>query len=88
MIAAKISQIINVNLSDLEARDIAIQYIYSRFNWKPSYYIKLNKDLKEEWVFYEEIAYSSHSFKIEHKLRKASNTDKIVYQFLREIVNI
>lgn len=87
MITAKISQIINVNLSDLEAREIAIQYIYSRFNWKRSYYIKLNKDLNEEWVFYEETAYSSHSFKIEHKLRKASNTDKIIYQFLREIAN-
>ena len=90
MIQAKLSQTIDFNLSDSEAKDITIKYICSRFNWKPSYRIRFFNEYHEydhDWVVCDDVAYSSHSFKIETKIRKASDTDKIVYQFLQEITN-
>jgi hypothetical protein len=87
MIQAKLSHTIDVNLSLPEAREIAIKYICTRFNWKTSYFIRLDKNNNEEWLFDKTIVYSSHSFESESRLRKASDTDKIVYQFLQEILN-
>ena len=87
MISVKLSQIIDVDLSASEAKDITIEYIYANFDWKNSYYIRKDEKDNEDYIFYKEVIYSSHSFEIEHQLRKATDRDKIVYQFLQEILN-
>jgi hypothetical protein len=87
MISVKLSQIIDVDLSASEAKDITIKYICTNFDWKSSYYIRKDEKDNEDYIFYKEVIYSSHSFEIEHQLRKATDRDKIVYQFLQEILN-
>jgi hypothetical protein len=87
MIKAKLSHTVDFDLSASEAKDITIKYICAVFNWDVSYLIRLDETSGEEWVFQETVVYSSHSFKMESKLRKATDTDKIVYKFLQEMLN-
>jgi hypothetical protein len=87
MISVKLSQIVDVDLSAAQAKDVVIKYICINFDWKSSYYIRKDEKDNEDYIFYKEVIYSSHSFEIEHQLRKATDRDKIVYQFLQEILN-
>ncbi len=87
MIVAAVSQTINVNLSHSEAKRVAINYIYASFDWKGEYSIRLNEKDGKEWVFEKRVLYSSHSFETEICIREASDRDKIIYQFLKEIIN-
>lgn len=85
MISTQVSQLVNVNLSDSEAKDIVVKYVCASFNWQPSYFIRADEKSGEDWVFNRSTFYSSHSFDAEFKMRKASARDKIAYQFLKEI---
>jgi hypothetical protein len=87
MISVKLSQIVDVDISAAQAKDITIKYICTNFDWKSCYYIRKDEKDNEDYIFYKEVIYSSHSFEIEHQLRKATDRDKIVYQFLQEILN-
>ena len=87
MISAKLSQIVNIDMSFAEAKDIAIQYICASFNWQASYFIRIDEKSGEDWVFNRSTFYSSHSFEAETRMRKASERDKLTYQFLKEIMN-
>lgn len=87
MITVAVSQAINVNLSRLEAKRVSIQYICDCFNWKEDYFIRFDEKDGKEWVFHKHIVYSSHSFETETRIREASNRDKVVYEFLKEIIN-
>jgi hypothetical protein len=87
MISAKISQIIDVNLSASEAKDIVFQYVCASFNWQASYFIRTDEKSGEDWVFNRSTFYSSHSFEAETRIRKASERDKLAYQFLKEITS-
>lgn len=87
MISAKLSQIVNIDMSFAEAKDIAIKYICASFNWQTSYFIDIDEKSGEDWVFNRSTFYSSHSFDAETRMRKASERDKLAYQFLKEIMN-
>jgi hypothetical protein len=87
MIKAKLSHTVDFNLSASEAKDITIKYICARFDWDVSYYIRTDESDNEESVFHKRVVYSSHSFEIEDQIRKATDIDKMVYQFLQEILN-
>jgi hypothetical protein len=87
MIKAKLSHTVDFDLSASEAKDITIKYICARFDWDTSYYIRTDGRDNEESVFHKRIVYSSHSFETEDRIRKATDTDKMVYQFLQEILN-
>lgn len=87
MISAKLSQLINVDLSDSEAKDIVVKYVCASFNWQSSYFIRIDEKSGEDWVFNKSTYYSSHSFEAETRIRKASERDKLAHQFLKEIIN-
>jgi hypothetical protein len=87
MISVKLPQIVDVNLSLSEAKDIVIKYICASFNWQTSYFIRIDEKSGEEWVFNKSTFYSSHSFDAETRMRKASDRDKLADQFLKEIQN-
>ena len=87
MISVKLSQIVDVNLSDSEAKDIAVKYVCASFNWQASYFIRIDEKSGEDWVFNRSTFYSSHSFEAETRMRKASERDKLAYQFLKEIAD-
>jgi predicted patatin/cPLA2 family phospholipase len=87
MISAQVSQLINVNLSDSEAKDIVVKYVCASFNWQASYFIRIDEKSGEDWVFNRSTFYSSHSFDAETRMRKASERDKLAYEFLKEIIN-
>lgn len=85
MISAKVSQIINVDLSPSEAKEVAIKYICAVFDWEMSYFIRADARDGVDWVFYKSTVYSSHSFEAEFRLREATDRDKIVYQFIQQM---
>jgi len=87
MISTQVSQIIDVNLSASEAKVIVVKYICASFNWQVSYFIRIDEKSGEDWVFNRSTFYSSHSFEAETRMRKASERDKLAYQFLKEILN-
>jgi len=87
MISVKLSQIVDVNLSDSEAKNITIKYVCASFNWQASYFIRIDEKSGEDWVFNRSTFYSSHSFEAETRMRKASERDKLAYQFLKEIAD-
>ena len=48
MIPIKVSQIINIDLSELEAKEVAIKYLCERFDWQTSYFIRMDaKNIKK-----------------------------------------
>jgi hypothetical protein len=85
MISVKLSQIVDVDLSAAQAKDVVIKYICASFNWQVSYFIRIDEKSGEGWVFHRITLYSSHSFDAETRIRKASERDKLAYQFLQEI---
>jgi hypothetical protein len=85
MISARVTQSINVDLSLSEAREVALKYICAKFDWKPSYSIQEVEENGESWVFHKTTVYSSHSFETEFRVRKATDRDKMVYEFLKEM---
>jgi len=87
MISAKVSQIISVDLSPTEAKEVAIKYICAVFDWKTSYSIRADGDNHEDWVFHKTTVYSSHSFETEFRVRKATERDKMICQFIEEMKN-
>ena len=87
MISVKLSQIVDVNLSLAEAKDIVVKYVCASFNWQASYFIRIDEKSGEDWVFNRSTFYSSHSFEMDTRMRKASERDKLTYQFLKEIMN-
>lgn len=87
MIKAKLSHTVDFDLSDSEAKDITIKYICARFDWDTSYRIQKDECNNEEFVFHKRIVHSSHAFETEDRIRKATEKDKMVYQFLQEIIN-
>jgi len=87
MISTQVSQLINVDLSDSEAKNITIKYVCALFNWQASYFIRIDEKSGEDWVFNRSTFYSSHSFEAETRMRKASERDKLAYQFLKEIAD-
>ena len=87
MISAKVSQMISVDLSHAEAKEVAIKYICTVFDWKASYSIRADGDNSEDWVFHKTTVYSSHSFETEFRVRKATERDKMICQFIEEMKN-
>ena len=87
MISTQVSQLINVDLSDSEAKNITIKYVCASFNWQASYFIRIDEKSGEDWVFNRSTFYSSHSFEAETRMRKAAERDKLAYQFLKEIAD-
>jgi hypothetical protein len=87
VISTKVSQTINVHLSPSDAKDVAIKYICAVFDWKTSYSIRADGDNGEDWVFHKTTVYSSHSFETEFRLRKATERDKMICQFIEEMKN-
>jgi hypothetical protein len=87
MIPIKVSQIININLSEVEAREVAIKYICERFDWQPSYFIRMDEKNIKNFVFNRVVVYSSHSFESEFLIREATDRDQRTYQVIQDIIN-
>lgn len=87
MIPIKVSQIININLSEVEAREVAIKYICERFDWQTSYFIRMDEKNIKNFVFNRVVVYSSHSFESEFLIREATDRDQRTYQVIQDIIN-
>lgn len=87
MIPIKVSQIINIDLSELEAKEVAIKYLCERFDWQTSYFIRMDAKNIKNFVFNRVVVYSSHSFESEFLIREATDRDERTYQLIQDIIN-
>lgn len=73
------TQKVEIEISELTQKRIALQYIYEALNWKENYFI-------EEGKVYEHVEYqTSHRFDQKEFRRDAMCIDKSVYTVIKEL---
>jgi len=82
----KAKQEIQVEISDDEARRIAVQFFLEMFSWKTSYGIVRQSDGRD-WVCRIHTAHSSHVFDYHEKIRAASDDDYLAAKVVKKMFN-
>lgn len=73
------TQKVEIEISELTQKRIALQYIYDTMNWKENYFV-------EDGKIYEHVEYqTSHRFDQKELRREATSVDKSVYTVIKEL---
>jgi hypothetical protein len=70
-----------IEISEKNKKEIALQFLYEKFNWKDSYYLNKN----ENSVYSLEEYCTSHRFDLDVKIREATEKDILFSEILDHI---
>jgi hypothetical protein len=73
------NQKVEIEISEIQRHLIAVDYISEVFDWDSDYFIE------DDWVIKREIAYTSHSFEMNNRIRQATKVDQCLYDIFKTL---